>query len=229
MPHFLWSIALLLFLTACGESAEKGDSKKQPDVIIETNYGNIEVKLYDDTPKHKENFIKLAKEGFYDNTTFHRVISGFMVQGGDPNTAKEDFVGQPGMGGPGYTIPNEISGKHLHKRGALAAARQGDQVNPLRESSGSQFFIVQGEQYEGREQELQMIEQHLNQARFDGFAAQLLTGEEYKDQVMEIRELSQTDTNAANEKSNVLMQEIQSKYEEEYPEPFQYTDDQKQM
>ena len=229
-PAMLLSlVATLFFLTACTGDGDSGDQKDKADVIIETNLGDIKVKLYDDTPKHKENFLKLVKDGFYDNTTFHRVIEGFMVQGGDPNTAKEDFVGQPGMGGPGYTIANEINSEHLHKRGALAAARQGDQVNPLRESSGSQFFIVQGESYDGREQELTMVEQHLNQARFDGFAAKTLQDEQYQGRIQEIRELSESDTNMANEKSNALMQELQKQYEAQYPEPFQYTAEQKQV
>jgi len=110
-------------------------------VLIETSFGNIKVKLNDSTPKHKENFIKLAQEGFFDGTLFHRVIPGFMVQGGDP-TSKTAQPGQAlGTGGPGYTIEAEIGAKHF--RGALSAARQGDQVNPERRSSGSQFYIVQ--------------------------------------------------------------------------------------
>ena len=110
-------------------------------VLIETDLGNMKVRLYDSTPEHKKNFLKLAKEGFYDGTLFHRVIPGFMVQGGDPDS-KKAAAGQPlGMGGPGYTIPAEIGAKHF--RGALSAARQGDQVNPEKRSSGSQFYIVQ--------------------------------------------------------------------------------------
>lgn len=110
-------------------------------VLIETDLGNIKVKLYDSTPQHKENFLKLAREGFYNGTLFHRVIPGFMVQGGDPDS-KNAQPGQPlGMGGPGYTIPAEIGAKHF--RGALSAARQSDQVNPEKRSSGSQFYIVQ--------------------------------------------------------------------------------------
>jgi peptidyl-prolyl cis-trans isomerase B (cyclophilin B) len=113
-------------------------------VIIETEYGNMKAMLYDQTPQHKANFIKLVKEGYYDSLMFHRVIPNFMIQGGDPDSknARQDMA--LGMGGPGYTIPAEIVDTLLHKKGALSAARLGDQVNPNKESSGSQFYIVQG-------------------------------------------------------------------------------------
>ncbi|MCC7429779.1 peptidylprolyl isomerase [bacterium] len=109
-------------------------------VVISTKFGKIKIKLYDDTPKHKANFIKLATEGFFNGTTFHRVIPNFMIQGGDPNSKNKD-KSTHGMGGPGYTIPAEILPNHKHKRGSLAAARMGDNVNPKKESSGSQFYI----------------------------------------------------------------------------------------
>jgi peptidyl-prolyl cis-trans isomerase B (cyclophilin B) len=98
--------------------------------------------LYDKTPKHKTNFIRLAKEGFFNGTTFHRVIEGFMIQGGDPNS-KDSNPHNDGQGGPGYTVPAEILPELVHKRYAIAAARMPDQINPNRESSGSQFYIVQ--------------------------------------------------------------------------------------
>ncbi len=121
--------------------AQKPKGKDQL-VTIETPQGEIKLVLFEDTPKHRENFLKLAKEGFYDGTTFHRVIDGFMIQGGDPNSKDED-PNNDGSGGPGYTIPAEITTHHKHVRGALAAARMGDQVNPMKESSGSQFYIVE--------------------------------------------------------------------------------------
>ena len=123
------------------EATSRGAADGETMVLIETDFGNIKAKLYDSTPKHRDNFIKLAKEGFYDGTLFHRVIPGFMVQGGDPDS-KTAQPGQPlGMGGPGYTIPAEIGAKHY--RGALSAARRGGAGNPEKESSGSQFYIVQ--------------------------------------------------------------------------------------
>ncbi len=110
---------------------------------IDTRFGRMVIRLYDETPAHRDNFKKLVAEGFYDGTTFHRVIAGFMIQGGDPNS-KDDDPYNDGQGGPGYTIPAEFNPKRYHKRGALAAARQGDPVNPERRSSGSQFYLVHG-------------------------------------------------------------------------------------
>ncbi|MDA8895947.1 peptidylprolyl isomerase [Bacteroidia bacterium] len=113
-------------------------------VKIETNVGELVVALFDETPLHKENFLKLTRSNFYNNTLFHRVIKQFMAQGGDPNS-KNAKPGQAlGEGGPGYTIPKEFNNELYHIKGALAAARRSDQINPLKESSGSQFYIVTG-------------------------------------------------------------------------------------
>lgn len=112
-------------------------------VIVETQFGRMTIQLFDSTPQHRDNFKKLVKEGYFDDLLFHRVIRGFMIQGGDP-TSKGAPKGQPlGSGGPGYTIPQEIGIPHF--KGMLAAARQGDDVNPDKESSGSQFYIVHGQ------------------------------------------------------------------------------------
>lgn len=117
-------------------------------VTIKTTLGDIKVMLYDQTPLHRDNFLKLVKEKYYDGTIFHRVIKGFMIQGGDPQSKGAPAGKSLGTGGPGYTIAAEIVYPQLfHKRGALAAARQGDEMNPDRESSGSQFYIVWGEVY----------------------------------------------------------------------------------
>ena len=110
-------------------------AQKPVEFIIETSYGNIEGFFYDDTPLHRDNFVKLVRDGWYDGSEFHRVINNFMIQGGHNKDGRVD---------PGYTIPAEITTKHFHKKGALAAARMGDQVNPERKSSGCQFYIVQG-------------------------------------------------------------------------------------
>ena len=136
-------------LTALFVSAQVIDSKidKAHDgikVMIETTEGPIVVLLYDETPMHRDNFIKLAESGVYEGLLFHRVIEKFMIQAGDPDSRKAK-PGQPlGSGSLGYTIPAEILPHLYHKRGALCAARQGDDVNPKRESSASQFYIVQG-------------------------------------------------------------------------------------
>ncbi len=110
--------------------------KPETLVVIHTKFGDMTAKLYNDTPKHRDNFIKLIKEGWYNDSPFHRVIKGFMIQGGQNKDGRLD---------PGYTIDAEILPNHFHKKGALAAARMGDQVNPQKKSSGSQFYIVQGQ------------------------------------------------------------------------------------
>jgi cyclophilin family peptidyl-prolyl cis-trans isomerase len=148
-----WGFLVLVFLVLPGlalaqeaKQSKAKPAKVKPDVIIRTSYGDIGVVLFEETPLHRANFLKLAKEHFYDSTTFHRVIKDFMIQGGDPYSKDKDPAkrAQAGMGGPGYTIPAEILPKYYHGKGMLAAARQGDQINPKRESSGSQFYIVHG-------------------------------------------------------------------------------------
>ncbi len=122
-------ICILLGMTAQAQ-------EKETLVLIKTTKGDITVKLYNDTPLHRDNFIKLVKEGWYENSPFHRVIKDFMIQGGQY---------QDGTLDPGYKVPAEIRANHIHKKGALAAARQADYVNPEKASSGSQFYIVQGQ------------------------------------------------------------------------------------
>lgn len=126
-------------------------------VKITTSLGEIVVRLYDETPLHRDNFLKLASEGYYDGTLFHRVIKDFMIQGGDPESKGAPGGKMLGSGGPGYTLPAEIdAARFIHKRGALSAARLGDEVNPEKESSGSQFYIVWGKTY--KPAELRQIE-----------------------------------------------------------------------
>lgn len=125
-------------LVSCNQ--DKGPKR----FLIETNYGNMTFELFDETPGHRDNFIKLVNEDFYDGTLFHRVMSNFMIQGGDPNSIDAAPGKRLGSGGPGYTIPAEILPQFIHTKGALAAARRGDGVNPQKESSGSQFYIVHG-------------------------------------------------------------------------------------
>ena len=118
----------------------------EPEFNIVTNFGTMKIKLYDKTPKHKENFIKLVNEKYYDGIRFHRVIEGFMIQTGDPYSRDLAMANAWGTGGPEYTIPAEFVNEYYHKKGALAAARKGDMANPRKASSGSQFYIVQDEQ-----------------------------------------------------------------------------------
>lgn len=136
------------------QNMEKNEASSQkeipagPTLDVATTAGNIKIRLYDDTPLHRDNFLKLAKEGYYDGVLFHRVINDFMVQTGDPESKEAPAGAMLGSGGPDYTLPAEIVyPKHYHKYGALAAARTGDEMNPERRSSGSQFYIVTGKKY----------------------------------------------------------------------------------
>lgn len=132
----------LLFVSFIAIGQEKKKLPKTDYVItMDTDFGQMIILLCDATPKHKENFIKLATTGFYNGTTFHRIIKDFMIQGGDPNS-KDSLPTNDGIGGPGYNIPAEFVPSLKHVKGALAAARMGDQINPKKESSGSQFYIV---------------------------------------------------------------------------------------
>jgi len=126
-------------------------AQKERKVIIKTNYGKVKLKLYNETPKHRDNFVKLAKEGFYNGTLFHRVIPEFMIQGGDPDSKNAKPGQRLGSGGLDYTVPAEFNPKFSHKKGALAAARTGDQANPQKASSSCQFYIVVGKTYTDKE------------------------------------------------------------------------------
>lgn len=117
-------------------------------VLLKTTFGDIIIALYDDTPEHKANFEKLVRNHFYDGLLFHRIIKGFMIQGGDPNSKTAKAGQHLGNGDVGYTIPAEFVPARYHKRGAVAAAREGDQVNPQKASSGCQFYIVDGTVYD---------------------------------------------------------------------------------
>ena len=147
-------VLILLTISFCGLIACKTGTKKGEDmdketlVKIETTAGDIKVKLYNETPKHRDNFIKLVKDGMYEGTLFHRVIKDFMIQAGDPDSKNAPKGKMLGAGDVGYTIPAEfVYPKFFHKKGALSAARQGDNVNPKKESSGCQFYIVTGKVY----------------------------------------------------------------------------------
>ena len=152
-------------------------------VKIQTMLGDIVVRLYDETPIHRDNFIKLAKEGYYDGTLFHRVIKDFMIQGGDPDSKGAPAGKMLGVGGPDYTLEAEIKDGLFHKRGALAAARQGDQVNPERRSSGSQFYIVWGQVY--NERQLRQFSKQLKMQRMQDIFNQLAAA--HKAEIMQMR------------------------------------------
>jgi cyclophilin family peptidyl-prolyl cis-trans isomerase len=136
----------VLVLSLMSFSLFKGE-KKETKVLLSTEYGNIKIKLFNETPQHRDNFIKLVKEDFYNETLFHRVIKDFMIQGGDPDSKNAQKGESLGEGDVGYTIPAEFNTNLIHKKGALAAARQPDNVNPQKRSSGCQFYIVQGRKF----------------------------------------------------------------------------------
>lgn len=153
-------------------------------VKISTTLGDITVRLYDETPVHRDNFLKLAAEGYFDGTLFHRVIKDFMIQGGDPDSKGAPAGKSLGTGGPDYTLPAEIMAETLfHKRGALSAARLGDEVNPKKESSGSQFYIVWGKVYKAAElkQLERQMEMQQEQTIFNALAM------EHRDEIMNMR------------------------------------------
>ena len=142
---FILGITLFFAITSNAQkdsTIKKKDRKR--DVLIQTTMGDIVVRLSDSTPLHRDNFLKLVKVGYYDSVLFHRVIKDFMIQGGDPNSIRATAGQSLGNGGPGYTVPAEFRKTLFHKKGALAAARMGDNANPTKASSGSQFYIVQG-------------------------------------------------------------------------------------
>jgi len=172
MKQLFLSLVVLAFVASCQVSGDKGL------VVIETTKGDIKIKLYDETPEHRDNFLKLAKEGFLDSLLFHRVINEFMIQGGDPDSKNAEPGQQLGNGGPGYTIPAEINFPTLyHKKGALAAARTGDNINPERRSSGSQFYIVQGKPFS--DEDLAKVEVRVKDMGKKGIFHKLL--ENYRD------------------------------------------------
>ena len=190
-------------------------------VLIKTPLGDITVRLYDETPLHRDNFLKLAREGYYDGTLFHRVIKNFMVQGGDPDSRGASPTAHLGAGGPDYTIPAEFNKSLIHKKGALAAARQGDEVNPEKRSSGSQFYIVTGEIYSAgklTQLERQMAQQQL-QNIFNGLVV------ENRSRIIELRK------NRDNAGLMALQEDLQKKtyaLAKEQGEP-KYTPEQREV
>lgn len=166
-------------------------------VKIQTMLGDIIVRLYDETPIHRDNFLKLVKEGYYDGTLFHRVIKDFMIQGGDPDSKGAPAGKMLGVGGPDYTIEAEIKDGLFHKRGALAAARQGDEVNPERRSSGSQFYIVWGQVY--NEGQLRQFSKQLKMQKVQSVFSQLAA--EHRAEIMQMR----------RERNRAGLQELQDK------------------
>ena len=211
--------ALVTVFTACGAGSKNSTNmEKRTQVKIETTMGDIVVELYNETPKHRDNFIKLAKEGVYDSTLFHRVIRQFMIQAGDPESKHASDTAQLGGGDVGYTIPAEFEPKFFHKKGALAAARMGDDVNPERESSGCQFYIVTGRKF--REAQLLDMAGQKNNARMDTIFNQL--ARKHMKEIYKLRKANDQDGLL------VLQDKLEAQAYELYKEeePFMFTPEQ---
>ena len=219
-------LALILMaatINSCGggsaQNAKAQSAQDETKVLIKTTVGDITIKLYNETPQHRDNFIKLVNEHYYDSILFHRVIKDFMVQAGDPESKNADKGVQLGAGGPGYTVPAEfVYPKYFHKRGALSAARQADQVNPERKSSGSQFYIVTGKTY--NKYELQDMEKQLRQKQGQGIFDRLVA--QNMDSIMSMQMAGD------NDGIMKLQEELNAKTNQIFNEqgPFKFTEEQ---
>ncbi len=172
-------LILLIFSISQFVDAQVNDEKI---VLIKTTFGTMKARLYNETPQHRDNFIKLVEQGFYNDLLFHRVIKDFMIQGGDPDSRGADANKRLGSGGPGYQIPAEFVDQYFHKKGALSAARLGDNVNPEKKSSGSQFYIVQGKVFTN--EQLQQFEE---KQKFQKMRTEAL--KEYNNRLAEVQQL----------------------------------------
>ena len=200
--------ASFAFITACGAGSKKENhnmgKEKRTQVKLETTMGNITVELYNETPKHRDNFIKLAKEGVYDSTLFHRVIKQFMVQAGDPTSKTASDTAMLGNGDVGYTIPAEFVPKFFHHKGVLAAAREGDNVNPQKASSGCQFYIVTGRKF--TEPQLLGMENKINEQREEAIFDSL--AQKHMKEIYKMRKAG--DTEGLEEKFHFTPEQIQA-------------------
>lgn len=218
----LLSAAIVAF--AMPTKTKKGSKMDQIHVTFETNFGAITVALYNETPLHRNNFVKLAEEHYFDSLLFHRVIDNFMIQAGDPDSKGAPAGKTLGMGGPGYTIPAEFNTKFIHKKGALAAARRGGPQNPKKESSGSQFYIVVGQQVP-IEQLDAMVAQKADQAKAEYIQTKLYEPENkaYLNELIELQK--------AGDRQNFMAkwQEFNDRYKDSLTTvpTFSYTEEQK--
>ncbi len=213
---------LIIFISSC--TAQKKDSHPGVKVKIKTTAGDIIIKLYDETPLHQKNFIKLVNEKYFDGTLFHRVIKDFMIQAGDPNSRTAVKGQQLGSGGPEYTINAEFNPVLFHKKGALSAARTGDEVNPGKASSGSQFYIVQGKTY--KEEELLQLEKQLGM----GSIVPLIREYIQKPENASIMEKIQAKQQAGDQTGfNSIIDSVTAIVKAQHPElkEFKYTEEQK--
>lgn len=210
---FTFSIVLLMLLSCkTNKSLQKQDAIKVPVVaLVSTNYGNFKIKLYNETPLHRDNFSKLTKENYYDSLLFHRVIKNFMVQGGDPDSKNAASGIALGNGGPDYTIAAEFDTSFINKKGALCAAREGDNVNPEKRSSGSQFYIVTGRTF--NDGELDIMEKRVNIQKKNSFILEYINRPEN----ISIKSKFDSLQRVKNQNElNILVKEIENKALPEY-------------
>ena len=217
---FIWTLSVMI-IGACSILGGKKEKESDSGLYgIYTKFGVMKVELYDATPQHKANFEKLVAEQFYDSLLFHRVIQDFMIQGGDPKSKNAAPGQQLGMNGPGYTVPGEFNDSLLHFKGALAAARQGDQVNPERASSGSQFYIVDGQ--EVTDQMLDQMEMRINQEKKQQFGQKVFNDSaniNLKNKLLYFRQIQNRDS------FDLYLNKINQLVEEQYEgEDFAYSD-----
>ncbi|MBX2965742.1 MAG: peptidylprolyl isomerase [Cyclobacteriaceae bacterium] len=212
-------IVCSIILTSCAQ--KKGNDYV---VTIKTNHGDMVAILYDETPKHKANFIKLTQEKFYDSLLFHRVIEEFMIQGGDPNSKNAEPGQSLGNGGPGYTVDAEFVPQYFHEKGAFSAARLGDEANPAKASSGSQFYIVQGKKYS--DAELTQLEQNIQYSRKNISLREVLFMPEYESVRQQVIEKQNAGDGAwlgsFFEQADTLIRKVKPEYK-----PFVFTDEQR--
>jgi cyclophilin family peptidyl-prolyl cis-trans isomerase len=208
------NIVLILASLLCISLMSCLAKTSEPIVLIKTRLGDIKLRLYDETPVHRDNFIKLTKEGYLDGTLFHRVIKDFMIQGGDPDSKEANSGQMLGEGGPGYTLPAEFNfPTYFHKKGAIAAAREGDQVNPEKKSAGSQFYIVQGKVYD--DQKLFKLENEIRERKRRAIFNNLLM--QYNDSLNVLQQQGD------EEKILQLQQYIMAMVNERYGEQAEFT------
>lgn len=220
MKNFLFISILAVLLVACTSKP------KETFVTVTTPYGDIVVKLYDSTVRHKENFVKLADAGYFNGTLFHRVIEKFMIQGGDPGSKNAMPGALLGDGDTNYTIPFEYVPSYLHKRGAFAAARESDDVNPLKASSASQFYIVQGKVFTN--DELNAVEQKVERRTKQYIMMDLLKKEGKEDELKAFRQMSDNrDTASIRQMINKYRNAVEAQYLR--TTPFRITDEQRRV
>ncbi len=220
-------ITLIAFLSCTANSGSKKEKKeKSKFVLVETIYGEMKIELYNETPLHRDNFVKLVKEGFYDSLLFHRVIKDFMIQGGDPESKGAKLGKQLGNGGPGYLIDAEFVPERFHKKGALAAARESDQVNPEKKSSGSQFYFVQGKVF--KTEQLAQMEEKLNGPKKQKLFYEYISKPENRAIKVKLDSLNKVrDMNALNIEIQSVLATLEPEIEK--LDLFTFTEEQKQV